>query len=241
MAATKAEKRYTTQACSRCGGTGIFSQFHGVCYRCGGDGIDPKLARLYTPEEQAKRDERNAKARVRREAKRAEQTAIMTEANVKALPELPAIWQAVENCEVGNPFIIDVAFKARDGKALSDKQLAALRTAWTKHLAFMAEEAAKDAARQPFPAGKAQQVTGTILTTKFVDHQYGSTFKMLVEAEEGFKVWCSVPRSLDNSNGPLKGCKVQFIADLEASQDDQFFGFGKRPRKATFIERPEEG
>jgi hypothetical protein len=33
--------------CFRCGGTGVFSQFHGVCFRCGGTGRDPQ-AKCYT-------------------------------------------------------------------------------------------------------------------------------------------------------------------------------------------------
>ena len=78
----------------------------------------------------------------------------------------------------------------------------------------------------------AVEVTGTVLSTKWVENKYGSTLKMLVEDRRGFKVFGSVPSALEN----VRGRSVSFTAALEPSRDDEKFGFFKRPTKATFID-----
>jgi hypothetical protein len=56
---------------------------------------------------------------------------------------------------------------------------------------------------------------------------------MLVRDDRGFKVWGTVPSSLPNTD---RGDKVTFTASVERSNNDETFGFFKRPSKATLIE-----
>ena len=96
------------------------------------------------------------------------------------------------------------------------------------------EEAKRQAvleAAEPCPTGKVE-ISGIVLTTKWQESMYGSTLKMLVQDDRGFKVWGSVPSKLEN----VKGRSVSFSATVQPSEDDEKFGFFKRPTKATFNE-----
>ena len=55
---------------------------------------------------------------------------------------------------------------------------------------------------------------------------------MLVKDDLGFKVLGSVPAKLAKA----KGRSVSFSATVQPSEDDEKFGFFKRPTKATFNE-----
>jgi hypothetical protein len=55
---------------------------------------------------------------------------------------------------------------------------------------------------------------------------------MLVQDDRGFKVWGSVPSNLYDA----KGRSVSFSAAIQPSEDDDKFGFFKRPTKAKFNE-----
>lgn len=74
-------------------------------------------------------------------------------------------------------------------------------------------------------------VEGEVVSTKWVDSGYGSTQKMLVKNEAGWKVWGSVPSSIEVD----KGTRVRFTATVERSNDDSLFGFFKRPSKAEVL------
>lgn len=58
-----AEKVYTTATCPKCAGRGVmeeyFSTYQGVCFKCNGAKV--VRVRVYTPEEEAKREARKAK------------------------------------------------------------------------------------------------------------------------------------------------------------------------------------
>jgi hypothetical protein len=75
-------------------------------------------------------------------------------------------------------------------------------------------------------------VEGVVLTTKWVDNDFGGSLKMLVQAEAGWKVWGTVPSAIET----YKGDRVRFTATIERSDDDQTFGFYKRPTKAEVLE-----
>ena len=95
--------------------------------------------------------------------------------------------------------------------------------------AAQAKQDALDAAAQPVPVNAGRiAVCGTVLTTKIQESQYGSTLKMLVRDDRGFKLWGSVPSSIY----PSRGDTVEFVAAVEPSDDDPKFGFYKRPTKA---------
>jgi hypothetical protein len=99
------------------------------------------------------------------------------------------------------------------------------------------DRAAKDAARADFPiTNKRVTVTGQILSTKVVENGFGTCIKMLVETDEGWKCWGTVPSSLsDNAIG--RGTRIQFDAKLERSRDDRSFGFFSRPTKAVILKQ----
>jgi len=79
-------------------------------------------------------------------------------------------------------------------------------------------------------------ITGRVLGTKLVDHDFGTSLKILVEVPVNggaFKLWGTCPSSLD---GPVRGKTIRFAARVQASRDDKHFGFFSRPTKASFVE-----
>ena len=127
---------------------------------------------------------------------------------------------------------------------LSEKQEAAVRKILERAKGRVAEWEAKKAEEfansADCPQGRVQ-VTGTVLSVKDVETSFGGVWKMLVRDDSGFKVWGSIPRKLrepEEENGvwlaakELKGMRVSFTAAVEPSEDDQKFGFFKRPTKA---------
>ena len=122
---------------------------------------------------------------------------------------------------------------------LSPNQGAAVLKIIDGNIAKKAEWAAKNAAEnanaEAIVNGK-QVITGEVITVKTQEGYYGDTLKMLVRDDRGFKVWGSVPRSLSNAayedRTTVKGSRVTFSATVEASEDDNKFGFYKRPTKA---------
>jgi len=77
-------------------------------------------------------------------------------------------------------------------------------------------------------------LTGKILSTKWVQGEYGSQFKGLLEAPEGFRLWGTIPSKLDDVQ---IGDVIQFDAKITRSNDDKTFGFWNRPTKPAIIER----
>lgn len=101
-----------------------------------------------------------------------------------------------------------------------------------KRAEINAARAAEVEAAAPCPTGRIV-VTGTVLSTKLQDSQFGSVLKMLVKDDSGFKVWCTVP----GYNNPEKGARITFTVSVEPSKDDPKFGFGKRPAKLEVLEQ----
>jgi hypothetical protein len=83
---------------------------------------------------------------------------------------------------------------------------------------------------QPCPNGKVE-VRGVVISIKMVKNKfsYGEIAKMLVKSEDGYLVFGSVPQSIYNIQ---KGDKVIFQADVQPSNNDNKFGYFKRPRQA---------
>lgn len=141
--------RVITQACDRCGGTGVVLPF-GTCFRCAGGRIDPQRAwgypRDWTDEQcatfNAKREARNRKARDARQAKavaewqaqqpsadeiaaREEQARLEREAiwaeNVAVLPMLAQINDHPDREQLFADFLLDICDQAHY-RSLSDRQ-----------------------------------------------------------------------------------------------------------------------
>ena len=114
-------------------------------------------------------------------------------------------------------------------------------------------EAARKADATDAPEGRAE-VEGVIVATKTYESDYGTTEKITVLADAGFKVFVSLPSQIagrcetDMETGrpgewiaPAgRGDRVRFTATFERSADDATFAFGKRPAKAEILARVEE-
>ena len=114
--------------------------------------------------------------------------------------------------------------------AFFDSLLIRLDEKATTLAAREAEAAALAAAGVKVPTGRVL-VEGTVLSTKWVDNQYGGSLKMLVQNSAGWKVWGTVPSAIEVDKGDV----VRFTATVEASNDDALFGFYKRPTKAEVV------
>lgn len=146
-----------------------------------------------------------------------------------------------------NSFAADVARKLRKYGELSEKQTAAIEKCLVREIEFAKkkqEQAAKLADAPPLAEGRIE-IEGRIVSTKYQESMYGTTLKMLVELEDGNRVWGTMPAKLEDEawkiaqdqgkNAPeFRETLVRFTATVERSQDDEHFGFFKRPSKLTW-------
>lgn len=125
--------------------------------------------------------------------------------------------------------------------SLSDKQIDLVFKIAREEAEYAAKLEARQAelAKAPMLAEGRYQITGTVFSTKVVDDPYsyygGGIVKMLVELDNGNRVFGTMPAAINVS----KGDRVQFDAAVERSKDDDHFGFFKRPTKATQLETEE--
>lgn len=203
------------------------------------------------------------KARLRREAKRADEAA-KAQAEADAKVAARQAWDAAHPDEVA--LIAELADTVREqGLAFdllnskvnipTDAQIAKLHE-------IKAQREEREAARRPVITGKAIQIEGEVVSVKvhetYFGHRTQYTTKIVVRDDRGFKVWGTLPSELaaelhlafldakeaegysKYDFGPdcwlesVKGRRIRFTANIEASdRDDSFdFGFFKRPRKA---------
>lgn len=239
--------------CCRCGGDGVWKGWRpGTCFRCGGSGQDPTPDKLWFypadwTEEQceahvAKLEAQRVARADRKAAKEAAKLAAVL-AQHPVLAKLEAMrveamgldQDTYDQSDWANLDYIarDIFFKAAKYD-LSEKQVAVCEQALVRlaeHKDRKAQEAAAKESAEPVPTGKVT-ITGEVATTKWQDTQFGSTLKMLVVDDRGFKVWGTVPRKLNIS----KGDRVTFSATVEPSRDDDKFGFFSRPTKGEVLE-----
>jgi hypothetical protein len=170
---------------------------------------------------------------------------------VEANPDLA--FMADKAHEHTNDFVADVARKLRRKGELTERQIEAVR----RVVAREAEPKPEPAPMVPVVTGKVT-IEGEVKSVKVQYSDFGATLKMLVLDDRGFKVWGTVPSKLSDGidrvwgemtasgSVPDKGVKghgrrVRFSATVEASHDDETFGFFKRPTKAEFTDNlPEE-
>lgn len=158
-------------------------------------------------------------------------------------------------------FLMDLRHKLIQYGELSEKQTAVVEKAIENQKRFE-EERAKKKAEEPDPSPvpvteERIQITGKILSVKWKPgYMPGEEVaKMLVLDDRGFKVWGTRPESLlvraDNDEGFIeqngfmhrpagKGDRVTFQAKVTVSNDDETFGFFKRPTKAEVIDHKQE-
>lgn len=93
-----------------------------------------------------------------------------------------------------------------------------------------AERAERDANATMPPTGR-QDITGTVLSTKWQENDFGGSLKMLVDAGT-YRLWGSVPGNISVDKGDV----VKFSATVEAKEVG--FGFYKRPTRAEVVSTP---
>ena len=100
----------------------------------------------------------------------------------------------------------------------------------------IAERKARDAEitanAEPVPAEGRHTFTGEVLTVREQEGYYGWEYKILFRDDRGFKLWGSKPKG----HGIKSGDRIQFDAAVSQSEDDDKFGFFKRPTKVSVLE-----
>lgn len=128
----------------------------------------------------------------------------------------------------GNSFLADVARKFVQYGSLSDRQIAAVQSAFDRVDSRKASAAAGIAA----PAGKTE-VVGEVIGCKLHYGAYGTTQKITIKSDAGYKVWLTKPAEFDATT--IVGKRVSVVATLVPSSNDPAFAFGKRPSKAKTL------
>ncbi|UVF61370.1 hypothetical protein SEA_SPARCETUS_41 [Microbacterium phage Sparcetus] len=259
------------KGCRRCGGQGHYSHNgdHSRCYEC--DNTSAKLGDYISDNRadaekwchvralaKANRERKaNAKAQAARDARDARVEALkVTDADVVAMlqkiyDDENEAYQTGDYSKVSkSEFLRDMAsnlFNA-SGKDLSENMLVALRKVVDRE----AEKAVAQAALPALVEGR-REIAGKVVSTKTVESDYGTGYKMLVELSDGTRIFGSIPNSLwneveflgayrksawnetDGVMTKLVGMELKFTATIEASKNDKSFGFFKRPAKAEIV------
>lgn len=149
-------------------------------------------------------------------------------------PELKAAFDWAISDDYPSDIARDIAEKvSRNGWALSEKQEAFLVRLHTEHIK---REQGRQAREKAIAEGKVQAcptgrivVTGKVVSTKWVDNDFGGSLKMVVEDDRGFRVYGTVPFIIGDVQ---RDDRVSFTATLQQSEKDAAFGFYSRPSKA---------
>jgi len=111
--------------------------------------------------------------------------------------------------------------------ALTEGQTKAVSKMLSRSKAKVAEWSKADqervASAQDCPAGRVE-ITGKVLSFKFVETSFGEACKMLVESDLGYRLYGTAPHEAE------KGQTITFTATVTPSDSDPKFGFFKRPR-----------
>jgi hypothetical protein len=144
--------------------------------------------------------------------------------------------------------IEDIAGKGNRFGSISEKQAALCLKI---HREELEREAQPEEPKATAPEGR-QVIRGEVVSTKFVDNDFGGSLKMLVKVTTSdgvWKCWGSVPSALHEAleqqrvalglqgkaygQHTLKGQTVEFTGTLTRSSSDNDFAFFKRPSKAA--------
>jgi hypothetical protein len=165
-------------------------------------------------------------------------------ARTKFLADNPEFAALVNNKEellnpvhAKNDFARDILAKLDKYGSLSPKQVEAFANSLKRDHEYAARKAA-DASKPkgPVPTGRVE-FNCIVISHRWQDNDFGGCVKMLVELENGSRVWMTAPSSIGSDLA--KGAKLRLRAAIEASKDDPSFGFGKRPHLIS-CEAPEQ-
>lgn len=215
------------------------------------------------PQWVTERDAKRHQAKVDRATDRANRARrAVADAQAALVEQYPPLARLADAND-GSDFMDDMVRAFESGK-MTDRQAAAAARAVERHEEREHRAQAEAARRESllasgatYPTGSVE-VTGTVRSVQDRPSSYrynGTDWKVLVEADEGFKVWMTLPRTLidwanerrnehltQNPSGQdrgwsahLVGQRVQFTAALEGSKDDPLFGYGSRPKKARVL------
>jgi len=281
------------KGCKRCGGSGHYSHDgeHSRCYAC--DNTSSKLGEAFDSKEAAEKWCHGKAVRLAQRAKlRAKnlQAAAnrMHENQQALLLSAPDVYEFLMNIVIEDDtqanfatyeewaaqydinaikiekdsFIRSLAETLRwvaPSKPFTVNMINAMHSAMERRSAREAHSAA-----HPAPTGRVE-VTGEILSTKVVQSDFGTAYKILVKDDSGFSVYVSLPKAqadeayeaFEEVHGPthligygvwfsgsenepelykgLKGRRIKFTAKLEPSAGDAAFAYGSRPSKGSWL------
>ena len=210
--------------CTRCGGYGD------TCFKCGGHG----KGNLTTQRKENAKAKRREKAAAKRQAKRAAELAIAAAKVSKALaadPELAAAF------EVEHRIIEDIKNRFNGYGEISDKQRALVIKLAAEKIERDAAEAKRLEGVTDIEAGR-YAVAGKVLSVKEGQNDWGYTYKMLVQLDNGNRVFGGIPSNLRKFDDEgdlisLRGERVTFTARFEPKEAG--FGFFSRASKASIV------
>jgi hypothetical protein len=140
-----------------------------------------------------------------------------------------------------NSFLVDVAHKLRQYGDLSERQIAAVRASVQREQEFQARKrerlraAGNRTSQRPHanvPTGRVE-ITGEVYKVRFPEPEdaFPST-KVLIADDRGFRVWGTLPSSLDSVQ---RGDRVSLVATVQVSKNDLSFGFYSRPTNGRLL------
>lgn len=149
--------------------------------------------------------------------------------------------QSATEARSENYFVRDVAAKLRRYGELSERQIGAVRNALERDA--KREEDRRNSPPEPtavrIPAdylGRTVTVEATILGAKYVDSDFGSNLKALLQVNvtpaTAFKLWSTVPAKETHVIEELKGKRVRWTGNITQAPNDPTFGYLSRPRIA---------
>lgn len=135
-----------------------------------------------------------------------------------------------------NTFVQDVMRKLDQYGSLSDAQVNAVFAAVKREAEYAVRRAAETVeVKGQAPSGR-QTVTGTVVSLKWHDNDFGGAMKMVVKLENNSRVWLTAPSKETLKRGDL----VTVTATFEVSRDDKSFAFGKRPHLVSRVASGQE-
>lgn len=150
-----------------------------------------------------------------------------------------------EAYESDNTFVQDVMRRFDRKGEISGRQIAAVIKVLDRDVqrAEQRKQWAAEAADAPdAPTGRIE-VTGEVLSVKQHASQFGSTLKMTVKTDDGWKLWTTAPKSLTKHicfqggrcehEPTITGKRVTLTVTVTPSDRDPKFAFGKRPTNAS--------
>ncbi|WP_234058086.1 hypothetical protein [Microbacterium sp. NFH-22A-Y] len=231
------------ETCGGCGGTGVYNAPSSVtfytsavndittgCFSCAGTGVRSFLvsSARQTARRRAKETDR-ARATAARIAHAREAFMASHGAVYEALTEQHTQLRHTDPIRNRIGLLLDSADASHAGTVDVDEWRVAAEV-------ILEEIAIREDAKRPVPTGRIE-IEAEVLSTKWVENDYRGSLKMLL-AGEGWKVWGTVPRSLDFNDRSPRGHRIALTATIEASADDEAFGFFSRPTKARILTAP---